>query len=72
MGNGRCYYKKLQITSKSNNIMKNNFLQTPSKPGVLLRKTFSHTPDEARSVGLAKACVFQKMYSAIEKLDPRI
>ena len=35
--------------------MKNNFLQTPSKPGVLLRKIFSHTPDEARSVGLAKA-----------------
>ena len=36
----------------------NFFLQTPSKPGVLVRKTFSHTPDEARSVGLAKACVF--------------
>ena len=42
--------------------MKNNFLQTPSKPGVLLGKTFSHMPDEARSVGLAKACVFQKIY----------
>ena len=52
--------------------MKNNFLQTPSKPDVLLRKLFSHTPDEARLVGLAKACVFQKMYSVIEKLDPRI
>ena len=38
--------------------MKNNFLQTPSKPGVLQGKTFSHTPDEVRSVGLAKACVF--------------
>ena len=35
----------------------NFFLQTPSKPGVLVGKTFSHTPDEARSVGLAKACV---------------
>ena len=22
------------------------------------KKTFSHTPDEARSVGLVKACVF--------------
>ena len=52
--------------------MKNNILQTPSKPGVLLRKTFFHIPDEARPVGLAKACVFQKIYSVIEKLDPRI
>ena len=51
--------------------MKNNFFQTPSKPGVLQLKTFSHTPDEARTVGLAKACVFQKIYSVIEKLDPR-
>ena len=40
--------------------MKKIFLQTPSKPGVLVRKTFSYTPDEARSVGLAKACVFYK------------
>ena len=38
--------------------MKKNFLQTPSKPGVLLAKTFSHTSDKARSVGLVKACVF--------------
>ena len=38
--------------------MKKNILQTPSKPGFLLAKTFTHTPDEARSVGLAKACVF--------------
>ena len=51
--------------------MNNIFLQTPSKPGVLQGKTFSHTPDEARSVGLVKACVFQKIYSVIEKLDPR-
>ena len=52
--------------------MKNNFLHTPSKSGVLQGKTFSHTPDEARSVGLAKGCVFQNIYSVIEKLDPRI
>ena len=52
--------------------MKNNFLQTPSKPGVLQGKTFSHTPAEARSVGLVKACVFETIYSVIEKLDPRI
>ena len=48
--------------------MKNNFLQMPSKPGVLQGKTFSHTPDEARSVGLGKACVFQNIYSVIEKI----
>ena len=35
----------------------NFFLLTPSNPGALWWKTFSHTPDEARSVGLAKACV---------------
>ena len=52
--------------------MKNNFLQTPAKAGVLLGKTFSYTPDEARSVGLVKASVFQKIYSVIEKLDSRI
>ena len=51
--------------------MKNIILQTPLKPGVLLRKTFFHTPDEARSVGLVKACVLQKIYSVIEKLDSR-
>ena len=50
---------------------KNFFLQTPSKPGVLVRKTFSHTPDEARSVGLAKACVFQNIYSVIEKISSK-
>ena len=42
--------------------MKNNILQTPSKPGVLLRKTFSPTPDEARSAELVKAHVFQKLF----------
>ena len=53
--------------------MKNIILQTPSKPGVLPKKTFSHTPDEARSVGLAKACMFfKKIYSVLEKLDSRI
>ena len=52
--------------------MKNIILQTPSKPGVLLRKTCSHTPDEARSVGLVIACVPPKIYSVIEKLDSRI
>ena len=62
----------IQITTKSINIMKNIFLQTPLKPGVLLRKTFFHTPDGARSVGLAKACVPLKIDSVIEKLDSRI
>ena len=37
--------------------------QTPSNVGVLPRIIFSHTPDEARSGGLAKACVPGKNYS---------
>ena len=32
-------------------------LQTPSNVGVLVGIIFSHTPDEAKSGGLAKACV---------------
>ena len=47
----------------------NFFPLTPPKPGVLTGKTFSHTPDEARSVGLAKACVLQKIYSVLEKIS---
>ena len=37
-------------------IIKNNIPHTPSKVGVMVRLTFSHTPDEATSGGLAKAC----------------
>ena len=29
----------------------------------------THTPDEARSVGLVKACVLQKIYSVLEKIS---
>ena len=36
--------------------------------GVLHRIIFSHTPDEARSGGLAKACVPGKNYSVPEKI----
>ena len=43
-----------------NNIIKNIIPQTPLKVGVLQSKTFSHTPDEARSVGLGKACILSK------------
>ena len=46
-----------KCANENNNIIKNNILQTPSKVGVLQSTTFSHTPDEAMSVGLAKACV---------------
>ena len=35
----------------------------------LARKTFSHTPDEAMSDGLAKACGLGKMYSVEEKIS---
>ena len=38
-------------------IIKNNIPHTPLKVGVMVSITFSHTPDEAMSVGLAKACV---------------
>ena len=31
-------------------------MYTPSKVGVLERRIFSHTPEEAISAGLAKAC----------------
>ena len=48
------------MCQNKNNIIKNIILHTPSKVGVLLKKTFSHTPDEARSVGLVKACVLSK------------
>ena len=34
-----------------------------------MRKNISHTPDEARSVGLAKACVSYKIYSVLEKIN---
>ena len=44
----------------ANDIIKNTILHTPSKVGVLQTKTFFHTPDEAKSVGLAKACVLSK------------
>ena len=37
--------------------MDDNFPHTPSYVGVVTGTTFSHTPEEAMSVGLAKACV---------------
>ena len=41
---------------KTSKIIYHNIPHTPSKVGVVARKTFSHTPDEAMSDGLAKAC----------------
>ena len=50
-----------QICMKKNsNIIYNNFLYTPPKVGVTVRKTFSLTLDEAMPVGLAKACALRK------------
>ena len=37
--------------------------------GVLLGIMFSHTPDEAKSGGLTKACVPGKNYSVLEKIE---
>ena len=39
------------------NIIKNNIPKTPPNVGVLQSTTFSHTPGEAMSVGLVKACI---------------
>ena len=50
----------------ANNIIKNIIPQTPLKVGVLQSIRFSHTPDEARSVGLEKLVFLPKNYSAIE------
>ena len=45
---------------KFKNIIKYNILHTPSKVGALVSIIFSHTPEEAMSGGLAKACVPSK------------
>ena len=51
------YGKHANILQKiPTKITKNNIPHTPTKVGVMVRKTFSHTPDEAMSGGLAKAC----------------
>ena len=50
-------------------IIKDNIPHTPSKVGVLERIIFSHTPGEAMSVGLAKACVPRNIDSVQEKLS---
>ena len=57
------------IVIENDNIVKSNIPHTQSKVGVLQSITFSHTPDEAMSAGLAKACVPWKIYSVIEKLS---
>ena len=49
--NNKKYLANIQI------IIKENISHTPSKVGVLESIIFSHTPEEAMSVGLAKACV---------------
>ena len=64
--------KYMPTISKNHNIMKNNILQTPSRPGVLQGKTFFHTSDEARSVGLAKACVLLKYLFCYREISFKI
>ena len=44
------------LAKNPSKIINHNILHTPSNVGVMVRKTFSHTPDEAMSGGLAKAC----------------
>ena len=50
--------------------MDDNIPHTPSHVGVVTSTTFSHTPEEAMSVGLAKACVLLKNWFCFrEKLN---
>ena len=46
--------------NKFKNIVYYNIPDTPSNVGVFGSITFSHTPEEAMSSGLAKACVTSK------------
>ena len=50
-----------QTFKKFKNIIKYNIPETPSTMGVFGSITFSHTPEEAMSGGLAKACVPTKI-----------
>ena len=52
--------KNKTIWQKFKNIIKYNIPETPSNVGVFGSITFSHTPEEAMSGGLAKACVPSK------------
>ena len=55
--------------SKNSKIIKYNIPETPSTMGVFGSITFSHTPEEAMSGGLAKACVPTKINPVEEKLS---
>ena len=57
------------LAKQTSKIIYHNILHTPSKVGVVARKTFSHTLDEAMSDGLAKACDLGKMYSVEENIS---
>ena len=48
-------------------IINNNIPHTPSKVGVMARIIFSHTLDEAMSVGLAKACALRKNLFCLQR-----
>ena len=50
-------------------IIKDNIPHTPSKVGVFERWIFSHTPEEAMSVGLAKACVPRKNWFCSREIE---
>ena len=52
--------KNQNFWQKFKHIIKYNIPHTPLKVGVLVSITFSHTPEEAISGGLAKACVPSK------------
>ena len=75
IANIKCWLTIYQHIEKINPlaILKNYFIyenipHTPSNVGVLQRIIFSHTPDEATSGGLVKACVPGKNCSVPEKI----
>ena len=57
------------LANQTSKIIYHNIPYTPSKVGVVAGKTFSHTPDEAMSDGLAKACDLGKRYSVKENIS---
>ena len=57
------------LAKQTSKIIYHNIPHTPSKVGVVARKTFSHTPDEAMSDGLVKAFGLGKMYSVEKKIS---
>ena len=55
--------------AKFKNIIKYNIPETPPNVGVFGSITFSHTPEEAMSGGLVKACVPSKILFCCREIE---